>query len=89
MKLICGSIFRRDAGSLPSRERGLKQTIQKEKNEADAVAPFAGAWIETVLASSPKSSARVAPFAGAWIETVNGPSSGTEKCSRSLRGSVD
>ena len=35
-----------------------------------AVAPYAGAWIETQLqASVPRQSANVAPYAGAWIET--------------------
>ena len=32
--------------SLPSRERGLKFEYLKNFETADAVAPFAGAWIE-------------------------------------------
>ena len=35
----------------------------------DIVAPFAGAWIETLIRSAAKSVMTVAPFAGAWIET--------------------
>ena len=34
--------------SLPSRERGLKQTWNFTVSVLDSVAPFAGAWIETV-----------------------------------------
>ena len=33
------------------------------------VAPFAGAWIETVIECHISESSDVAPFAGAWIET--------------------
>ncbi len=33
------------------------------------VAPFAGAWIETLFLVDEKRVSRVAPFAGAWIET--------------------
>ena len=34
-----------------------------------AVAPHAGAWIETVSIPRPRRRDRVAPHAGAWIET--------------------
>jgi len=33
------------------------------------VAPFTGAWIETVRCREPYFTATVAPFTGAWIET--------------------
>ena len=33
------------------------------------VAPFAGAWIETITARNAEGRSSVAPFAGAWIET--------------------
>ena len=33
------------------------------------VAPFAGAWIETLVKWCLKHDLDVAPFAGAWIET--------------------
>ena len=34
------------------------------------VAPFTGAWIETVSAQELMNEANVAPFTGAWIETL-------------------
>ena len=33
------------------------------------VAPFTGAWIETVRSQDFRSGGMVAPFTGAWIET--------------------
>ena len=33
------------------------------------VAPFTGAWIETMYLPMPTRSVAVAPFTGAWIET--------------------
>ena len=38
----------------------------------NAVAPHAGAWIETFCVSGEGRVPRVAPHAGAWIETVTG-----------------
>ena len=60
------------AGSLPSWERGLKRLLKGIKFSLFAVAPFVGAWIETLLTSLLCIGYRVAPFVGAWIETVNG-----------------
>ena len=37
----------------------------------EAVAPHAGAWIETKLCSFRKNKSKVAPHAGAWIETCS------------------
>ena len=56
-----------------------------------AVAPFAGAWIETrpIIIVRITSSAAVAPFAGAWIETLQGREDGIERRRRPLRGGVD
>ena len=34
------------------------------------VAPYAGAWIETIADSPPREVEVVAPYAGAWIETL-------------------
>ena len=34
------------------------------------VAPFAGAWVETIRRVSVLPAPIVAPFAGAWVETV-------------------
>ena len=56
--------------SLPSRERGLKLLESLSHPQARQVAPFAGAWIETLSPSIRLVSSLVAPFAGAWIETL-------------------
>ena len=36
----------------------------------NAVAPFAGAWIEMAFVDDEQQKAQVAPFAGAWIEIL-------------------
>ena len=42
------AVSRGDAGqSLPMRERGLKPQMFPTKRHGEAVAPYAGAWIET------------------------------------------
>ncbi len=52
------------------RGRGLKHTMLAAKPPAMAVAPHAGAWIETHDARRPAARpGLVAPHAGAWIET--------------------
>ena len=33
------------------------------------IAPFTGAWIETIIVSAKKNTKAIAPFTGAWIET--------------------
>ena len=54
------------------------------------VAPFAGAWIETIgCVLVPATVLWVAPFAGAWIETTALAELVDEHLRRSLRGSVD
>ena len=56
--------------SLPSWERGLKRVVSSLDLCFDIVAPFVGAWIETVKNTEHRSRCtRVAPFVGAWIET--------------------
>ena len=55
-------------GSLPVRERGLKQGHKRVAHIYAGVAPRAGAWIEAVLANQPETMRFVAPRAGAWIE---------------------
>ena len=56
--------------SRPMRARGLKQYgLSDAKNGVVAVAPHAGAWIETASPYPDLLSAYVAPHAGAWIET--------------------
>ena len=51
------------------RVRGLKQTTFDVLQLRKAVAPRAGAWIETKKTLSRLQSYCVAPRAGAWIET--------------------
>ncbi|GAK53092.1 hypothetical protein U14_04351 [Candidatus Moduliflexus flocculans] len=55
--------------SRPSRARGLKLIHQQIKQRAHAVAPLAGAWIETSMIMLNNAPNPVAPLAGAWIET--------------------
>ena len=38
--------------------------------QAKKVAPYVGAWIETMLSRSMSRPYRVAPYVGAWIETT-------------------
>ena len=47
----------------------MKPAIKTVPGGAKRVAPFAGAWIETVGGSNGTGNDNVAPFAGAWIET--------------------
>ena len=54
--------------SLPSRERGSKSDTLEYVRNPQAVAPFAGAWIEIPGMAVMISTTLVAPFAGAWIE---------------------
>ena len=56
--------------SLPSRERGLKLIANLTAAMLAAVAPLAGAWIETSKTSKSINTSNVAPLAGAWIETA-------------------
>ena len=50
-----------------------------------AVAPHAGAWIETGLTIIPAKLFLVAPHAGAWIETRRGQILGIRQGSRLMR----
>ena len=52
------------------RGRGLKHEKQYIQHATPAVAPHAGAWIETLGYPLPLLTDRVAPHAGAWIETL-------------------
>ena len=58
--------------SPPSRGRGSKRG-GTARLIAHAVAPFAGAWIETAAIRPAWRTTSVAPFAGAWIETTATP----------------
>ena len=53
------------------------------------VAPFTGAWIETVHRHHHWIALRVAPFTGAWIETPSVRSARRTSSGRALHGRVD
>ena len=52
--------------------RGLKSFDQKLVAQADAVAPYGGAWIEICSHLFPPHFVHVAPHGGAWIEIRTG-----------------
>ena len=49
--------------------RGLKQGRSPSHQQLPLVAPYVGAWIETLLDSQVSDCISVAPYVGAWIET--------------------
>ena len=50
LKLTAAVTWASSKSSLPMRERGLKQDTETHHNAGKAVAPHAGAWIETHIA---------------------------------------
>ena len=50
--------------------RGLKHH-NEEHDQKQHVAPYVGAWIETMILLLRIMRIRVAPYVGAWIETVD------------------
>ena len=58
-----------DILSHPVRVRGLKHRRNQHTALGYAVAPHAGAWIETKPDIEKRNHPGVAPHAGAWIET--------------------
>ena len=62
--------MRAQAGSLPTRERGLKFMPKRAKGLTEMVAPYTGAWIEIHARKPRYSQICVAPYTGAWIEIV-------------------
>jgi len=75
--------------SLPTRERGLKDARARTERNRLVVAPYAGAWIESVCGEPPFRRMLVAPYAGAWIERLPRTMLADTHICRSLRGSVD
>jgi len=69
LKQDCRGIWPINNRSRPPRARGLKRIPRVWDFELAAVAPPAGAWIETDRLPLCALCARVAPPAGAWIET--------------------
>ena len=59
------------------------------RSARSAVAPHAGAWIETFAVRSTPLGFRVAPHAGAWIETATAPTTPIWATSRPSRRGVD
>ncbi len=53
------------------------------------VAPYMGAWIETIMPTIVNNQSKVAPYMGAWIETLLRNTLGTDAMSRTLHGCVD
>ena len=52
--------------------RGLKRIVARVEYYTLAVAPYVGAWIETLLIGVRMELIIVAPYVGAWIETDRG-----------------
>ena len=50
--------------------RGLKLLARIQSYAMGYVAPFTGAWIETLVLFHREQIIQVAPFTGAWIETL-------------------
>ena len=67
----------------------MKQTARTGALDEIEVAPFTGAWIETVELAIYYLYSRVAPFTGAWIETMPGLYLPLAWCRRTLHGCVD
>ena len=56
-------------GSHPMWVRGLKLRENCQTLPHSSVAPYVGAWIETVHRKKSRRPRCVAPYVGAWIET--------------------
>ena len=52
--------------------RGLKHAVVQRRESLWKVAPYVGAWIETIFPLGSDASIDVAPYVGAWIETPDG-----------------
>ena len=58
--------------SHPTWVRGLKLAHQYVSYvHQHKVAPYVGAWIETIVLCINDPTSRVAPYVGAWIETLD------------------
>ena len=53
--------------------RGLKPPVRLLYSLGHAVAPYVGAWIETIYLTYADKDNLVAPYVGAWIETKEDP----------------
>ena len=75
--------------SHPTWVRGLKQNGCVCILVLMLVAPYVGAWIETITYFSFSFFLIVAPYVGAWIETRLPWCDGRDMLCRTLRGCVD
>ena len=75
--------------SHPMWVRGLKRVHYGAEVSNSLVAPYVGAWIETVLFLVILVLRSVAPYVGAWIETFGGLLTTEHPPSRTLCGCVD
>ena len=55
--------------SHPTWVRGLKLRRARSLRKGRKVAPYVGAWIETIMVKDSVAIIHVAPYVGAWIET--------------------
>ena len=69
LKLDCTVNHRNETVSHPTWVRGLKLVYLGDGLGAFPVAPYVGAWIETVAVVLNQHTVFVAPYVGAWIET--------------------
>ena len=65
---ICSGGWKEE--SHPTWVRGLKHQRNQRYHRGIEVAPYVGAWIETVLLLIRRFIKIVAPYVGAWIETT-------------------
>ena len=75
--------------SHPTWVRGLKHVAVVWRKGQKNVAPYVGAWIETIVSSDFRTRFFVAPYVGAWIETFCTRSGFSNTSRRTLRGCVD
>ncbi len=64
MKLLMACLMYSGRRSPPARGRGLKQETPGYDLSSEAVAPRAGAWIETIIPPSPTNTASCRPPRG-------------------------
>ena len=57
--------------SHPMWVRGLKLNKRTTFRSVEYVAPYVGAWIETLITKESPKQSDVAPYVGAWIETLS------------------
>ena len=75
--------------SHPTWVRGLKHVMMRILRPLFSVAPYVGAWIETIPQPEFDALGFVAPYVGAWIETALDANKQTSALCRTLRGCVD